>query len=199
MIKRPPPTDPPDDSDDDWSDDWQDPNERRFLGMTARTALWVIMSVGVGLAIIAIIVIALVNSGNSNNQAARDITGPTSTLVPSSVPPAQVTCAVISADPNLAGVYTFVPAPTDLPNTPLPALRPARQCTGIATHKKAPQIVALIWPDLTMDTYRQQLLGADWLYDDQRGQVQFFKNPSSPYEIAILTVDNALVGLYDQG
>jgi hypothetical protein len=29
--------------------------------------------------------------------------------------------------------------------------------------------------------------------------VQFFKNPSSPYEIAILTVDNALVALYDQG
>jgi hypothetical protein len=200
MIRRPPPNDPRDESDDDWGDDWQDPDERRFLGMTARTALWVIMSVGVGLAIIAIIVIALVNSGKSNNQAAPGTTGgPTSTLSPAAVPPSQVTCAVITADPNLAGVYTFVPAPTDLPNTPLPALPPARQCTGTADRGKAPNIVALIWPDLTTDTYRQQLLGADWLYDDQRGQVQFFKNPSSPYEIAILTVDNALVALYDQG
>jgi hypothetical protein len=199
MIRRPPPDAPRDEPDDDWDDDWDDPDERRFLGMTPRTALWVIMSVGVGFAIIAIVVVAILNSGKSQNQAAPDTTVPTGTLVPSTVPPAQVTCAVITADPNLAGRYRFVPTPTDLPNTPLPALPPSRQCTGTAVHGKAPQIVALIWPDLTLDTYRQQLLGADWLYDDQRGQVQFFKNPSSPYEIAILTVDNALVGLYDQG
>ena len=84
-------------------------------------------------------------------------------------------------------------------DTTLPAVPPALQCTGTADHGKAPQIVALIWPNLAMDTYRQQLLGADWEYADQRGDVQFFQNHSSAYSIALLTVDDALVALYDQG
>jgi hypothetical protein len=198
MIKRPPAGPPPDEPDDDWDDDWQDPDERRVLGMTPRTAIWVVMAVGVGLAIIAIIVVAVLNSGKSNNEAVAT-NFPTSTLSAPDVPPGEVTCSVISADKNLAGRYTFVSAPMQLPDTTLPAVPPALQCTGTADHGKAPQIVALIWPNLAMDTYRQQLLGADWEYADQRGDVQFFQNHSSAYSIALLTVDDALVALYDQG
>lgn len=200
MIKRPPAGPPPDEPDDDWDDDWQDPDERRVLGMTPRTAIWVVMAVGVGLAIIAIIVVAVLNSGKSNNEAVATNL-PTSTLSAPDVPPGEVTCSVISADKNLAGRYTFVSAPMHLPDTTLPAVPPALQCTGTADHGngKAPAIVALIWPNLAMDTYRQQLLGADWEYADQRGDVQFFQNRSSAYAIALLTVDDALVALYDQG
>jgi hypothetical protein len=79
------------------------------------------------------------------------------------------------------------------------ALAPSRQCTGTPDKGNAPDIVALIWPGVAADTYRQQLINADWSFDDARGAVSFFSNPRSAYEIAVLEVNGALVGLYNQG
>lgn len=195
---KPPADKSPDEPDDDWDDDWDDWNERRILGMVPRTALWVVMTVGVAAALIVIIVVAVINSGNSSpTQAATGV--PTDSVAPSQ-PTGQVTCSVLTADPNLAGRYTFVPAPLNPPNVLLPALPPKRQCTGSPNKpdsRNPPDIVALIWPGAAVDTYSQQLLGAGWTSNDVRGAVSFFTNTSASYEIALLEVNGALVALYN--
>lgn len=193
-----PPSQPPADDEhdefDDWDEDW---NERRFLGMQPRSALLVIMAVGVVAAIVAIAVVAVTSSGRNSGQTQAATGVPTGS--PSQVPAGQVTCSVITADPNLAGRYTFVPTPLSPPDVPLPTVPPARQCTGHPDKGNAPDVVALIWPGAEVGTYRQQLIDADWTFDDVRGAVSFFSNPSSAYEIAMLEVNGALVALYDQG
>jgi hypothetical protein len=198
-MTDPPPEDPQNKPpDDDWDDDWDEPDERRILGMTPRTALWAIMAVGVAVAVIWIAVIAISNSGNSPDAAPATGPRPTSTLSPSQVPAGEVTCAVITDDPNFAGVYTFTPAALDPPHAPMPAMPPARQCTGSPDHGNSGDIVALIWPNVDRDAYEQVLIGANWTFDDQRGAVTFYRNAGSPYTIALSPVDGALVALYSQ-
>lgn len=193
-----PPSQPPADDEhdelDDWDDDW---NERRVLGMQPRTALMVIMAVGVAAAIIAVIVVAVTNSSGNSGQTQAATGVPTGSL--SQVPTGEVTCSVITADPNLAGRYTFVPAPLNPPDVPLPTVPPLRQCTGTPDKGNSGQVAALIWPGMDLGVYRQQLINSGWSYDDVRGAVSFFSSKSSTYEIAMLEVNGALVALYNRG
>lgn len=184
--------DGPDDSDDwdDWDDEWNAPSRRRF-SLDSRSA-WTLVVAGAAVVVLVAILVALLVVGGHHGGST-----PSPTQSGTAAAGHGVTCSVVAQDPTMTNRFTFSEGGTVPSGVPLPGPPPAHVCSGAPVHGPKTDVTALIWPNVSIGSYQQQLSDAQWTFQ-LAGPAAIYTNVGSPYQIALVTVNGALVALYHE-